>query len=202
MKQYVQLVGRGVIGVRAERRQVAVALQRDRQRHREHPHADRLRRLCLLLVRLSRRRRGPAEAGEGRATGIQAEEVYYHPAQRAAEPSRADGPQGRLRLFWPRHNNGFPVCVELATGKIAWGGSERGPGSGSAAITYADGHVVFRYQSGEVALIEATPSAYKLKGSFKPDYVSRNPCWAQPVVIDGKLYLRDQDKLMCYDVRE
>ena len=62
--------------------------------------------------------------------------------------------------------------------------------------------MIFRYQSGEVALIEATPSAYKLKGSFKPDYVSRNPCWSQPVVLDGKLYLRDQDKLMCYDVRE
>ena len=99
------------------------------------------------------------------------------------------------------HNNGLPICVEMDSGKVIWGGSERGPGSGSAAITYADGNLIFRYQSGEVALIEATPSAYRLKGTFKPDYISRNPCWAQPVVIDGRLYLRDQDKLMCYDVR-
>jgi hypothetical protein len=83
-----------------------------------------------------------------------------------------------------------------------WGGSQRGPGNGSAAICYADGHLVFRYQSGEVALIEATPSGYHLKGSFKPEYVGKNPCWAQPVVIGGRLYLRDQDKLMCYDVRQ
>jgi hypothetical protein len=103
--------------------------------------------------------------------------------------------------FGHGHNNGFPVCVELKTGKTLWGGKERGPGSGSAAITCADGHLVFRYESGEVALIEATPRQYKLKGTFKPDYVSRKPCWAQPVVIGGRLYLRDQDKLLCYDVR-
>jgi hypothetical protein len=94
------------------------------------------------------------------------------------------------------------VCVELESGKIAWGGDERGPGSGSAAIAYADGHLVFRYESGDVALIEATPSAYRLKGTFRPDYVSRKPCWAHPVITGGRMYLRDQDKLMCYDVRE
>jgi outer membrane protein assembly factor BamB len=76
-----------------------------------------------------------------------------------------------------------------------------GLGSSSAAVTYADGHLIFRYESGEVALIEASPAAYRLKGSFKPDYISGDPCWAHPVVIGGRLYLRDQDKLMCYDVR-
>ena len=40
----------------------------------------------------------------------------------------------------------------------------------------------------------------KLKGILKPEFVSK-PCWAHPVVIGGRLYLRDQDKLMCYDVR-
>jgi outer membrane protein assembly factor BamB len=103
--------------------------------------------------------------------------------------------------FGHKHGNGFPVCVELETGKIVWGGSQRGPGSGSAAIVYADGHLVFRYQNGEVALIEATPQAYRLKGHFRPDYVSGQPAWSHPVVIGGKLYLRDQDKLMCYDAR-
>ena len=101
-----------------------------------------------------------------------------------------------------QHNQGFPICVEMATGKTVWGGEGRGPGSGSAAVTYADGNLIFRYQSGEVALIEASPSGYKLKGSFKPEYISsKDPCWAHPVVIGGRLYLRDQDKLMCYDVR-
>ena len=52
-----------------------------------------------------------------------------------------------------------------------------------AAVCYADGNVIFRYGSGEVALIEATPEAYKLKGFFKPDYIGPEKCWSQPVVI-------------------
>lgn len=97
------------------------------------------------------------------------------------------------------HNNGFPACIDLKTGEAAWGG-KRGPGSGSAAVAYYDGHLIFRYQSGDVALIEATPEAYKLKGSFKPVYV-KTPSWAHPVVANGRLYLREQDKLMCYSLK-
>jgi prepilin-type processing-associated H-X9-DG protein len=133
--------------------------------------------------------------------GLKADEVYYHPANVLQNHHGQMILKDGFLYFGNKHNNGFPVCVELATGKTMWGGTERGPGSGSAAITYADGHVVFRYQSGEVALIEATPSEYRLKGSFKPDYISSKPCWAQPVVIGGRLYLRDHDKLLCYDLR-
>jgi outer membrane protein assembly factor BamB len=98
------------------------------------------------------------------------------------------------------HNEGFPVCVELKTGKIAWG-PERGAGTGSAAVVYADGHLYFRYQNGVMALVEATPKAYRLKGSFKLASV-RGASWPHPVIVGGKLYLRDQDVLMCYDLRK
>lgn len=99
-----------------------------------------------------------------------------------------------------RHGEGFPICVELETGKVIWGGDFRGPGGGSAAIAMADGHLVFRYQDGTVAWIEATPQEYRLKGEFKPEYQERES-WAHPVIVDGRLYLREQDKLMCYDLR-
>ncbi|CAN5234585.1 PQQ-like beta-propeller repeat protein [soil metagenome] len=98
------------------------------------------------------------------------------------------------------HNNGFPICVEMATGKVAWGGDERGPGSGSAAVTAADGHLIFRYENGVVALIEATPERYNLVASFTPAY-QEGRSWAHPVVANGHLYLREQDKLMCYDLK-
>ncbi|ADB18053.1 hypothetical protein Psta_3389 [Pirellula staleyi DSM 6068] len=101
-----------------------------------------------------------------------------------------------------RHNNGFPICVEMSTGKVVWGGETRGVGKGSAAVTLADGNLIFRYESGEVALIECTTEGYKLKGSFTPEYVSKKPCWAHPVVAGKRLYLREQDKLMCYDIKE
>jgi hypothetical protein len=59
--------------------------------------------------------------------------------------------------------------------------------------------LIFRYQDVTVALIEATPDAYKLKGTFTPDY-QKGASWSHPVVVNGKLYLREQDKLMCYQV--
>jgi len=96
------------------------------------------------------------------------------------------------------HDAGFPLCIELQTGKTAWRPGE-GPGRGSAAIAYADGHLYFRYQNGVMALIEATPSEYKLKGSFK--LATRNgESWPHPVISGGKLYIRDQDALLCYDI--
>jgi hypothetical protein len=66
-------------------------------------------------------------------------------------------------------------------------------------VLFVDGCLIFRYQNGLVALIEATPEEYRLLGEFTPAYQEKES-WAHPVVVDGKLYLREQDKLMCYDV--
>jgi hypothetical protein len=96
------------------------------------------------------------------------------------------------------HKKGLPMCLELATGKVAWSGMERF-GTGSAAIVAADGHIVFRYEDGMLALIEATPQEYRLKGTLTPAFQERQS-WAHPVICEGKLYLREQDKLMCYDL--
>lgn len=98
------------------------------------------------------------------------------------------------------HNRGTPICLELATGRVAWGGDIRNAGEGSAAVTAADGHVYFRYQNGVMMLIEATPAAYREKGQFQIPNV-RNPSWSHPVVAGGRLYLREQDVLHVYDVR-
>jgi hypothetical protein len=76
----------------------------------------------------------------------------------------------------------------------------RGAGSGSAAVTAADGLLYFRYQNGTMALIEANPKQYTLKSSFDIPNV-RNPSWSHPVVTGGRLYLREQDDLHIYNVR-
>ena len=98
------------------------------------------------------------------------------------------------------HNTGFPMCLELSSGKVLWGGNFRNDGSGSAAVTAADGQLYFRYQNGLMMLIEATPTAYREKGKFQIPGV-RNPSWSHPVVTGGRLYLREQDALHVYDVR-
>jgi outer membrane protein assembly factor BamB len=200
VKQYVQLIGRGVIGVRASDGTFLWGYNDVANKTANIPTPIVAGDFVFastgypdggsVLLKL-------AKSGDG----VKAEEVYYHPANVMQNHHGQMVLKDGYLYFGHKHGQGFPICIELSTGKIAWGGTTRGPGSGSAAITYADGNLVFRYQSGEVALIEATPHGYHLKGSFKPDYVSSQPCWSQPVVIGGRLYLRDQDKLMCYDVR-
>jgi outer membrane protein assembly factor BamB len=91
------------------------------------------------------------------------------------------------------------VCQDFKTGDIAWKKDSVGKG----AITYADGHLYLRSEGrkGSVALVEATPEAYKEKGRFDQPERSKVESWAHPVVAGGKLYLRDQDVLLCYDVK-
>lgn len=97
------------------------------------------------------------------------------------------------------HNKGFPLAVELASGEVAWG-PQRNEGRGSAAVAFADGHLYFRYQNGEMILIEASPEGYREKGSFTIPDVDQFS-WAHPVIADGRLLLREQDHLFSYDVR-
>ena len=89
------------------------------------------------------------------------------------------------------------MCVSFKDGTIAW--QERGVGKGSVA--YADGHIYHRGENGDVALVEATPTGYKEKGRFRQPSRSRNKAWAHPVIAGGKLYLRDWDVLLCYDIK-
>jgi outer membrane protein assembly factor BamB len=199
VKQYVQLVGRGTIGVRASDGKFLWGYNQI-----ANPTANIPTPIVegdFVFTSTGYNDGGSAllkiaKDGEG----MKAEEVYYHPAKTLQNHHGGMVLHDGHVYFGAKHNNGFPVCVNLKSGETVWGNDTRGPGNGSAAIVFADGNIVFRYQSGEVALIEATPEGYKLKGSFKPEYVGKNPCWAQPVVTGGKLYLRDQDKLMCYDV--
>lgn len=201
VKQYVQLVGRGLIGVRASDGKFLWGYNLI-----ANPTANIPTPIVNGDFVFTSTGYGDGGAALVKIVGdgddFKAEEVYYHPAKTLQNHHGGMVLHDGHVYFGSKHNNGFPVCVDFESGKIVWGGETRGPGSGSAAIVYADGNLIFRYQSGEVALVEATPEDYKLKGVFKPEFVGKNPCWAQPVVAGGKLYLRDQDKLMCYDVTE
>ncbi|MBI3822877.1 MAG: PQQ-binding-like beta-propeller repeat protein [Planctomycetes bacterium] len=97
------------------------------------------------------------------------------------------------------HNEGLPFCLEWKTGKLVWG-PERGPGGRSAAVLFADGNLYFRYESGVMALIEAAPTAYKVKGAFTPPLST--PGWQHPVIYHGRLYLRGNDQILCYDIKQ
>jgi outer membrane protein assembly factor BamB len=96
------------------------------------------------------------------------------------------------------------VCQDFKTGQEVW--SEKGKVQ-KGAISYADGMFYFLEEgSGNVVLIEASPSAYVEKSRFKidPQTTIRSPqgrIWTHPVISNGRLYLRDQDLIFCYAIK-
>lgn len=94
---------------------------------------------------------------------------------------------------------GLPACIEFQTGKLIW--NERPTlGSGRLALVYADGHLYLHHENGTMTLVEATTEGYKEKGMFKvPDHQPSAGA-TFPVIAAGRLYLRDNDRLFCYDI--
>jgi outer membrane protein assembly factor BamB len=134
----------------------------------------------------------------GRDGAIEAREVYFH--------HELNNKHGGVvivgdNVFADRDDSGTPYCADLKTGKVKWQRQERTDGSSSAAITYADGRLYVRYANGYVALVEANETGYKERGSFKIANGDHNS-WSHPVVVGGKLYLREKDVLWCYDVKK
>ena len=89
------------------------------------------------------------------------------------------------------------TCINLQNGQVMW--QNRSVGKGS--VTFADGHIYLRSEGGPVALVEANTRQYREKGRFNQPQRSGRSAWPHPVVADGKLFLRDQDNLFCYDLR-
>ncbi len=102
-------------------------------------------------------------------------------------------------LYGDSDDGGRPYCAELLTGKVLWEG--RGSGRNSASVVAADGHVYIRYADGTMTLVEANPAAFKEVGSFKIPGSGERPSWSHPVIFDGRLYLREDDKLLCYELK-
>ena len=198
VRQYIQLVGRGLIGVSADDGRVLWTYNRI---------ANGTANIPTPLVQ------GDyvfcsSGYGTGAAllklvasgNGVDAREVYFLNSRTMQNHHGGMILVGDHIYCGHGHNQGFPLCIEMRTGKVAWKPG-RGPGTGSASVTYAEGHLYFRYENGVMALIEANPRRYNLKGRFKLASVN-GPSWPHPVISKGRLYLRDQDVLLCYDVRQ
>ncbi|MEJ6578867.1 MAG: PQQ-like beta-propeller repeat protein [Akkermansiaceae bacterium] len=194
VKQYVQMTGRGVIGVRASDGHFLWCYNRvaNTTANIPTPVVDGDFVFCstgyqtgAALIKLS-----------PKGSGITAEEVYF------LESRTLQNHHGGMVLVDGHiycghgHNGGQPICIELKTGDIKWG-PEEGVGRESACLTYVDGHLIYRDHRGHVALVESNSKEYKLKGSFMPAHQEAES-WSHPVVVDGKLYLREQNRLMCY----
>lgn len=197
IKQYVQLIGRGLIGVEAKTGRFLWGYNRIANDvaniptpivHKDYVFASTGYQTGAVLLELHQ---------EG--DGIRPEEVYF------VNHRTMQNTHGGMVLHdgyiytGTGQNKGLPLCLKFDTGEVKWG-PLRNKGIGSAAIAYADGRLYLRYEEGLMVLAEPTPEGYREHGTFViPDADVRG--WSHPVIISGHLYVREQDNLFCYDLR-
>jgi len=198
LRTYVQLVGKGLIGVRASDGKLLWSYNRIANStaniptpivRGNHVFCTTSYGTGAVLLELSRK-----------GDGVDAREVYFLP------PNVFENIHGGVVLVGDHlysmkgHKyNHEPICIEFLTGKVVW--KSKSFGRLSCATLYADGHLYYRYEGGTMALVEATPEGYRPKSTWKPQSGGRGPTWAHPVICDGRLYLRHGDELACYDVK-
>jgi len=96
--------------------------------------------------------------------------------------------------IYGNHNGGYS-CLDLRTGERKW--FERAVRKGS--LCYGDGMLyVFGERGGQAGLLTASPNGTEMKGSFSVK--GRGTSWAHPVIAHGRLYLRYDDNLYCFDI--
>ena len=197
IRQYVQILGRGAVGIRAEDGKRLWSYNRIANKVANIPNP--IVRDDQVFVTTSYKTGSALLHLKPDGDGILAEEVWF------LDHEGFENQHGGVVLVGDQlyggdgQNNGRAVCLDVASGDIRWK-EDKAPARGSAAVLFADGNLIFRYDSGPVYLVEATPEAYRVKGHFEP-VTGENRAWAHPVIHEGKLYLRHWDILACYDLR-
>ena len=89
-------------------------------------------------------------------------------------------------------------CVSIDNKLAAqeWDGSE----IGQANLILAGDHLVVQTDRGDLCLVEANPKEFNLVARI-PKVLSGKNNWSTPTMVDGRLYLRDEEKVVCLDVR-
>lgn len=192
-RQYVQFLGRGVVGVAAA----------DGKFLWRYDSPANTTANCSTPIIFD----GFVFAASGYGTGgglaklskegdaFKAEEVYF-----TKKMKNHHGGMVLLNGYIYGSDEGFLTCLEAKTGKVMW--DARQPGKGS--IAYADGRLYYRNEGGKgpIFLVEATPEKYIEHGRFDQPERTKLASWSHPVIANGKLYIRDQDLLLCYDVKK
>jgi outer membrane protein assembly factor BamB len=123
-----------------------------------------------------------------------AKQIYKHSG--GAGMANHHGGAIRVGDYVYGSNKGQLSCLRLNDGKVMW----NEPSAGKGAIVVADNKIILRTEKGPVSLVKLDPNQYEEVSRFDQPERSRARAWAHPVVLDGKLYLRDQDNLFVYDI--
>jgi outer membrane protein assembly factor BamB len=103
------------------------------------------------------------------------------------------------------HKTGNFVCQDFLTGKQVW--SEKKALEPSSVIAAGDHIYCYGQATGTLACMDASPAGFKETGRFKIPQTSdkrkkEGGIWTHPVIANGKLYLRDQELLFCFDLKD
>jgi outer membrane protein assembly factor BamB len=198
-KQYVQYVNKGIVGVDATTGQFL-------WRYREVAKGSA--QYFSPVARDGYVYGGALSVGGGlvrlkaEGGGVTAEQVYF-------ERGLPNGLGGAVLVGDTLYGVDLPsralVAVEFTTGKVKWRAADFGRGS----VTWAEGHLYFHDEDGDVRLVEVGPDAFREKGRFTPPAPPKrktvgmftDKAYAFPVIADGRLYIRDLGTLWAYDIK-
>jgi len=195
VKQYVQLLQKGLVGVDAKSGKLLWRYNKPVSRYGANiptPVAGDGYIYC-------------ASAGTGggavklmvKEGRVEADEVYFTP-----KLTTAIGGAVKVGDYLYGTTAQALQCIEFATGQVKW--DDRA--LGAASLCSADGRLYLHGENGEVALVDPGPASYSEKGRFAPPAQPKRSnemekAWTYPVVANGNLYVRDHATLWCYDVR-
>ena len=196
-RQYVQFLSKGIVGVDAKTGQFL---------WRYAQVAKGMAQMVTPVARESYVYGGAHGIGGGlvrltsESGGVSAEQVYFA----RGLPSNIGGSVLVGNYLYGTAGKDL-VAVEFATGKVKWQGESIGGGS----VAYADGMLYLHGENGDVALVEASPEAYREKGRFtppvQPQRKKQGPfpekAWTYPVIANGRLYIRDIGTLWAFDIK-
>jgi outer membrane protein assembly factor BamB len=194
IKQYVQFLQKGLVGVEAKTGKLLWRYGRSAQGSPAvipTPVADK-----GSIYSAAARSGGGLVKLKVHDGAVEADQVYFSPKL----PTSIGGAVKVGNFLYGTTGQSL-LCTEFATGNVKWAEKSLG----AASLCCADGRLYLHGENGDVALVETTAEAYQEKGRFTlPEQPNRgrSKAWAYPVVANGRLYIRDLDTLWCYDVKE
>lgn len=192
LKQYVQFLAGGVVGVNAENGEFLWRY--------EKTASGSAANIPTPVVAEDFVYTASGRGGAGlvklavQQNEVRAEEVYFDQGL----PKAIGGSVLVGEHLYGTTNDGL-VCAEFATGDVKW----QNRSIGAASVLFADGLLFLHGEDGQVALVAADPQEYRELGRFTPGNLpdrGKSKAWAYPVLSNGRLYIHDFGTLWCYDV--